>query len=69
MMEQATKVPKTSSYSPAEQIERFAALTELALLLEMRAKLDEADDVGQFDCWLDMRITDRKAVIEKEPTL
>ena len=68
-MDQTTKTPRTSSYSPAEQIERFAAQTELALLLEMQAKLNEVDDIGQFDCWLDMRITDRKAVIKKEPTL
>ena len=68
-MDQTTKTPRTSSYSPAEQIERFAAQIELALLLEMQAKLDEVDDIGQFDCWLDMRITDRKAVIKKEPTL
>ena len=68
-MDQTTKTPRTSSYSPAEQIERFAARIELALLLEMQAKLNEVDDVGQFDCWLDMRITDRKAVIIKEPTL
>ena len=68
-MDQITKTPRTSSYSPAEQIERFAAQIELALLLEMQAKLNEVDDIGQFDCWLDMRITDRKAVIEKELTL
>ncbi len=35
----------------------------------MQAKLNEVDDIGQFDCWLEMRITDRKAVIEKEPKL
>ena len=60
---------KTCSRSPAEQIERFACRIELALLLEMQAKLNEVNDVGQFDCWLDMKINDRKAVIEKEPKL